>query len=181
MQLGRGLTVLLGGARSGKSDLAVQLATAWPGTVTFVATATAGDEDMARRIERHQAERPTEWTLIESPLVSAAEISAVDDQSLVVLDCITLLVANLLFADHDEATIVSHVDELGQALANRAAPSLVITNEVGLGIHPETKMGREYRDLLGRSNRALTTVAETSLFVAAGKVLPLQDLSIAWE
>lgn len=181
MELGRGLSLLVGGARSGKSDLAVQLGEAWPDQVTFVATATAGDDDMTKRISRHQDERPAGWTLIESPDFSAihAEALAVDD--LVIIDCITLLVSNLMFADNDEMAIDRHVTELGQVLASRTAPTLVISNEVGLGIHPETELGRIYRDTLGRANRSLAAVAETSVFVVAGKALPLRDLTISWS
>ena len=178
--VGRGLTLLVGGARSGKSDLAVRLGAAWPNQVTFVATAIAGDDDMADRITRHQQERPPQWTLFEEPLFGAADVALAPPDDLVIIDCITLLVANLMFGVHDEPAIVKHVDELAVALASRRAPSLVISNEVGLGIHPETTMGREYRDILGRANRRLADASETALFVAAGKVLPLQDLKIHW-
>ncbi len=180
MQLGRGLSLLVGGARSGKSDLAVRLGEAWPAQITFVATATAGDADMTERISQHQNERPAGWTLVESPDFSAthAEALAVDD--LVILDCMTLLVSNLMFADNDEMAIDRHVTELGRVLASRAAPTLVISNEVGLGIHPETELCRTYRDTLGRANRSLAAAAQTSVFVVAGKALPLQDLTIRW-
>jgi len=180
MQLGRGLTLLLGGARSGKSDLAVQLGASWPGDVVFVATATAGDDDMAARITRHQAERPATWHLIEAPDFSADDAAAIDPAALVIVDCMTLLVSNLMFGNHDEATILRHVGELGSALTTRAGPTVVISNEVGLGVHPETEMGRHYRDTLGRANRALATISETSVLVVAGKVLPLTNLATTW-
>ena len=180
MQLGRGLSLLVGGARSGKSDLAVRLGEAWPGHVTFVATATAGDDDMTDRITRHQAERPAGWTLVEAPMFDSKAAASLAASDLVIVDCMTLLVANLMFAEIDEREVEQHVGELGHALAERSGPTIVISNEVGLGIHPETKLGRTYRDTLGRANRALATVAETSLFVVAGKVLPLQRLDTAW-
>lgn len=180
VQLGRGLTLLLGGARSGKSDLAVQLGEAWSGDVTFVATATAGDDDMATRIARHQAERPAGWHLIEQPHFNAIDAAELPDDALVIVDCATLLVANLLFADLGEAAVLAHVDALASALAARHGPTLMITNEVGLGIHPETALGRDYRDLLGRVNRSLAEQSETSLFVVAGKVLELETLDIGW-
>ena len=180
MQLGPGMSLLLGGARSGKSDLAVRLGQAWPGAVTFVATATAGDDDMAQRIERHQGERPPEWGVIESPFFAAEHAALLPTDDLVIVDCVTLLVANLMFDRHPEADIMIHIDTLGSALAARPAPSIVISNEVGLGVHPETAMGREYRDLLGRANRSIAAAAETSLFVVAGKVIPLHDLEPTW-
>ena len=89
MHLGRGLSLLLGGARSGKSDLAVTLGESWPGHVVFVATATAGDEDMAARIDRHQAERPTDWQLVEAPQFDATQVAALGADDLVIVDCIT--------------------------------------------------------------------------------------------
>jgi len=180
MQLGRGLSLLVGGARSGKSDLAVQLGEAWPGSVTFVATATAGDDDMADRIDRHQSERPASWTLVESPQFGADGVASLAADDLVIVDCVTLLVSNLMFADIDEPSIVQHMHDLAQGLASRTAPTVVITNEVGLGIHPQTPLGRHYRDTLGRANRATASAAETSLFIVAGKALPLQDLTITW-
>lgn len=180
MRLGRGLTLLIGGARSGKSDLAVQLGEAWPNQVTFVATATAGDDDMARRISRHQQERPADWSLVEAPLFGAGDVASVAADDLVIVDCLTLLASNLMFDGLDESAVTEHAHALAQQLAERAAPCLVITNEVGLGIHPETELGRSYRDMLGRTNRAFADAAETSLFVVAGKVLPLQDVHVGW-
>ncbi|MEM7095308.1 MAG: bifunctional adenosylcobinamide kinase/adenosylcobinamide-phosphate guanylyltransferase [Actinomycetota bacterium] len=180
ISVANGLTMLLGGARSGKSDLAVRLAETWPGSVTFVATATAGDADMARRIERHQDERPADWDLIEAPLFGSTDIGAIGGDALVIVDCVTLLVSNLLFAERDDPAITGHVAELGAALARRAGPTLAVTNEVGLGIHPETELGRRYRDVLGRANRVLAEHAELSLFVAAGRALRLEEVEPTW-
>ena len=181
MRLGRGFTLLIGGARSGKSDLAVRLGLAWPGDVVFVATASAGDEDMERRIARHQDERPDDWALVEAPLCSANDVDIPDGDALLIIDCVTMLVANLMFAQRTEDEIDAHMVVLADALANRSGgPSVVVTNEVGLGVHPETELGRAYRDVLGRSNRRLADRSETSLFVAAGQVLPLETLDIGW-
>ena len=178
-QLGHGLSFLVGGARSGKSDLAVRAGQQWPGSVTFVATATAGDDDMADRIERHQAERPAHWELLESAMFGAADVASIGD-GLVIVDCVTLLVANLMFADRSDAEILEHVGALGNALAERDGPTLVISNEVGLGVHPETELGRSYRDVLGRANRAVAAEAQASFFVVAGKVLPLRELDLSF-
>ncbi len=180
MRLGQGLSLLVGGARSGKSDLAVRLGEAWPGEVTFVATATAGDADMAARIERHKHERPAGWRLVESPLFAAVDAEAMNADDLIVVDCLTLLVANLMFDAQPEDEIVTHVEKLSAALAVRSTPSIVISNEVGLGVHPETELGRAYRDILGRANRSVASAAETSLLVVAGNVLPLKSLDITW-
>jgi len=180
VSLGRGCTVLLGGARSGKSDLAVKLGRAWDGPVTFIATAEEGDDDMASRIARHRAERPDSWTLVEAPLLGAGEIVDADPESLVIVDCITLLVSNLMEAGKTESQIDDHASVLSHALVSRPSPTVVVTNEVGLGVHPETELGRAYRDVLGRYNRRLADRAQTTLFVAAGRVTPLERLDISW-
>ena len=174
------MTLLVGGARSGKSDLAVQAGNAWSGDVCFVATAEAHDDDMATRISCHQAERPSDWMLVEAPRWAASDVAQVPGASLVIVDCITLLVSNLFLDPADEAAILAHVDDLGAALAARSAPTIVISNEVGLGVHPQTELGREYRDLLGRVNRVLTNHADAAFFVLAGMGLPLQQIDIKW-
>lgn len=181
MKLGRGCTVLLGGARSGKSDLAVKLGEAWPNEVIIAATAEAGDDDMAQRISRHQAERPADWGVIEAPLLSAQEVVSVNPAALLIVDCITLLVSNLLHADKTEAQIDEHASILSHALVSRPSPTIVVTNEVGLGVHPTSELGRQYRDVLGRYNKRLADRAETTLFVAAGRVTPMVDLTIDWS
>ncbi len=181
MKLGRGCTLLLGGARSGKSDLAVKLGQAWSGDVILAATAEAGDDDMAARIARHQAERPSDWGLIEAPLLSAQEVVAVDPGALLIIDCITLLVSNLLHADKTEAQIDEHASILTHSLISRPSPTIVISNEVGLGVHPTSELGRQYRDVLGRYNRRIADRAQTSLFVAAGQVMELQNLETNWS
>lgn len=180
MQLGRGFSFLVGGARSGKSDLAVQLGIAWPGDVVLIASASAGDAEMERRIARHQLERPDDWALIEAPLCSANDVTAVDESSLLIIDCITMLVANQMFAQRSETEILAHATVLADTLSHRAGPSIVISNEVGLGVQPETEAGRDFSDLLGRVNRHLADRSETTLFVSAGKVAHLSDLEITW-
>jgi len=178
--IGTGFTLLLGGARSGKSDLAVKLGQSWGGDVIVAATAEAGDDDMAQRIARHQAERPGTWGLIEAPLLGAHEIVELDPGALVIIDCITLLVTNLMHAGKTETQVDEHASVLSHALVSRTAPTLVVTNEVGLGVHPTSELGRQYRDILGRYNRRLAERAQTTLFVAAGLVTPLETLSTTW-
>jgi adenosyl cobinamide kinase/adenosyl cobinamide phosphate guanylyltransferase len=172
------MTLLLGGVRSGKSDLAVHLARRWHGSVAFMATARAFDDDMARRIARHQADRPPEWTLLERPELSAADIEACPVDHLVVVDCITLLVSNLMLVDRDEWDITDHITELATVLAPRA--SVVVSNEVGMGVHPPTDLGRRYRDVLGRANTILAAYAAHTHLVMAGKTFPLTDPPMPW-
>jgi len=173
------LVVLVGGARSGKSTLAQRLAeeaAARTGAaVTFVATATPGDADMAARIARHQADRPAGWGLVEEPLDVATALARVDPAATVIVDCLTLWVANLVFADRSDAEIEAETRAVAADLARRPGLSLVVTNEVGLGVHPPTELGRRYQDLLGRVNQLAVAAAGRALLVVAGRALPLAD------
>ncbi|MDH4276593.1 MAG: bifunctional adenosylcobinamide kinase/adenosylcobinamide-phosphate guanylyltransferase [Acidimicrobiia bacterium] len=164
--------LLLGGVRSGKSSLAVTIGRGWDGPVTFVATAQAIDDDMTARIDRHRRERPEHWTVLEYPMPSADDLPGTAG-GLIIVDCITVLVANLLFADPGDDAIVEHVSRLGEALADRAA--VVVTNEVGMGVHPPTELGRRYRDLLGAANRALAASLDDTYLVMAGRAVRLDD------
>lgn len=176
-----GLTLLLGGARSGKSDLATRLGESWPGDVAFVATAEALDDDMESRIKRHRDDRPSHWNVLEAPLVNAGDIATIAADQLVIVDCLTMLTSNLMFAQRDEPAILDHVESLGRALRARPAPSLVISNEVGMGIHPATELGRDYRDLLGRVNRAVAALADAALLIIAGRAIELQEINATWS
>lgn len=180
VQLGHGFTFLLGGARSGKSDLAVELGKAWSGAVVFAATAEPLDDDMADRIVRHQTDRPDSWGLIEAPLLNAGDIAEIDPAALLIVDCVTLLASNLMMAEKSNTQIEDHISVLAHALVSRTAPTIVISNEVGLGVHPETELGRRYRGVLGRANKRLASRAETTLFAAAGMVTPLAPVDISW-
>ena len=178
IRIGNAMTLLLGGARSGKSDLAVSLGNAYPGTVVFAATAEAGDDDMADRIRRHQDDRPADWGLIEAPLLGASDLDTVDPSAMLIIDCITLLVTNLIFADKTDEQIDQHASILSHVLVSRRAPTIVISNEVGLGVVPDNELGRRFRDVLGRYNNRLSSRAETALFVAAGRATRLGTVSL---
>jgi adenosylcobinamide kinase/adenosylcobinamide-phosphate guanylyltransferase len=170
------LTFLIGGARSGKSALALELATAHVGGVVYVATSPRieGDVDLDNRIDAHRAERPAAWTTIEEPLDLMAALARAAD-SFVIVDCITLWVSNLLWRGDDEPVITAAAREAATATAARVAPTVVISNEVGLGVHPETDVGRQFRDVLGRVNQIWAAAAERSLLLVAGRALPLLD------
>lgn len=170
------LTLLLGGARSGKSALAVEIAHRHDGPVTYVATAAAGDSDMADRIDRHRAERPAHWRTIEEQIDLIGALDAAGGaNTLVVVDCLNLWTSNLLFAEHGDDEIRELADAAAEFAAASPAPTVVISNEVGLGIHPETELGRRFRDVLGWVNQTWARHADRSLFLVAGRVLPLQD------
>ena len=171
------LTVLIGGARSGKSDLAVQIGRQYDGAVTFIATAQGLDGDMASRIARHQAERPP-WPTLETPTALHEGLESVPPDHLVIIDCLTLWVANAIFDDWSDDAVHSAATQSAEIAANRRGPTVAVTNEVGLGIHPETELGRRYRDVLGRVNRIWTARADRSLFLVAGRALELYN---PWE
>ena len=163
------VTLLIGGARSGKSALAVEVARRHRGGVVFLATAEPFDDDMRQRIAQHRDDRPP-WPTIEAPLDLGVALAAVTDDSMAIVDCVTVWAANEL---HHRGTV--DASALVAALADRRGPSVVITNEVGLGVHPETELGRIYRDELGRVNQAIAAVASTTLLLVAGKALRLDD------
>ena len=168
-----GLTVLLGGARSGKSALAVEMGRRHAGGVTFLATSPPIDGDLADRIARHRAERPA-WPTIEEPHDVAGALTGAGDD-LVIVDCLTLWVNNLLHRGDADADIEALSRSTAAGAAERAGPTVVITNEVGLGVHPETELGRRYRDVLGRVNQHWVQAADVALLLVAGRAVPLSD------
>jgi len=168
------ITLLLGGARSGKSALAVELGRRHEGAVVFVATCTPSDEDLGERIARHRSTRP-DWPTIEEPVELATAVVKVDRDALLIVDCLTLWVSNLMLRGDDEAAVTGAAGQVAGALLDRRGPAVVVSNEVGLGVHPERELGRRYRDLLGRANQIVAAAADTTLFVVAGRALRLDD------
>jgi adenosylcobinamide kinase / adenosylcobinamide-phosphate guanylyltransferase len=175
-----GVTLLLGGARSGKSDLAVQLAVAWGGPVTFVATCSldadgAGgvDANLAARVGRHRADRPGTWRTVEESVTVHEVVSAAPVDHLVLLDCVTLWVARMVMDAVGEDAAAERADELVAAFQTRQAPVLLVSNEVGLGVHPSSALGSAFRDALGRVNRRLGIAADRSVVLIAGRVVDL--------
>ena len=180
------LLLVLGGARSGKSAYAQRLAQKLGGDdVLFVATAEAWDEDMAQRIARHRQERPAAWQTLETPRhVGQTIVPHLHDTTVVLIDCLTLLVSNTLLhcgASPDptaaEAAVQEEVAALVQTCQTSAATCIVVSNEVGLGLVPDNPLGRLYRDLLGRANQTLAARAEAVYFMVAG--LPVDVKALA--
>ena len=171
------LTVLTGGVRCGKSAAASAAAAAAGAPVVFVATAEPGDDDMARRIERHQAERPDQWTTVEAPRDLAAAVATVDPDATLIIDCLGLWVTNRMLEDPSPAAaeLVEEAMGLAQQLAARPGKALVVTNEVGSGVVPPTPLGRDFRDLLGLVNQTVVRAADDAYLVVAGRLLPLAD------
>ena len=166
-------TLLIGGARSGKSALALDIARKWGGPVTFIATGEPRDEEMSARIEQHKAERDPAWTTIEEPIEIAEAISQSPVDSLVILDCLTLWAANL-FDRGIEGEGEARARQASAVSSSRTTPLIVITNEVGSGIVPDNATARAYRDLLGSINSIFAADSREVLLVAAGRVSPMK-------
>jgi adenosyl cobinamide kinase/adenosyl cobinamide phosphate guanylyltransferase len=174
-----GLTVLLGGARSGKSELSSELAAATDLPVVVVVTAEARDEEMAERIRRHRESRPAAWITVEAPVEVARAVGELAPNAFVVLDCLSLWVSNAIEAKLGDDQILDEAREIASALAKREVPAVVVSNEVGLGIVPMNALARRYRDTLGRVNATFVDAAESAYFVVAGKALALEDVTLA--
>lgn len=175
-----GLTLILGGARSGKSSHALKLARDTGKSVTFIATAQALDEEMSARIEKHRAERPAHWQTLELPAHLAEHLGQIKSE-VVILDCVTLLVSNLLmqFTDDDRVdeprflqTVQDEIQALLAAIGTSKQHWIIVSNEVGLGLVPAYPLGRIYRDALGWANQRLAQAADSVLLMVAG--IPVQ-------
>ena len=180
------LILILGGARSGKSDFAERLAAhlSPEGSVTYVATATVGDDEMAARIAAHRAHRPATWHTLEVPArVGAAVLNQARYADVILLDCLTLLVSNVLMPAYEgeplevaKRRVAEEMDALLAAYRHHHATWIVVSNEVGMGLVPPYPLGREYRDALGRANRRLAATADRVLFMVAGIPLDVKAL-----
>ncbi|MCC6906050.1 MAG: bifunctional adenosylcobinamide kinase/adenosylcobinamide-phosphate guanylyltransferase [Anaerolineae bacterium] len=186
------IILILGGARSGKSTCAEQIAASLGGdSVLFVATAEPIDDEIRERITRHRASRPTTWRTVEAPVDAAAALQAAyRGEHVVLLDCLTVLATNLLiratgpyddpfdapdrdpFDETIEAQVLTEINALVAFARSTSVTLLIVSNEVGLGVVPPYDLGRAYRDLLGRANQAIAAEADRVVFMVAG--LPLQ-------
>ncbi len=178
--------LITGGARSGKSHYATELAARTGEKVLFVATATAGDDDMGRRIEQHQRERSPAWRTLEAPVEVGQRIAAaIDDAEVVIVDCLTLLVTNLLGQSTDPASgeidsaaagaaVDREIEALGDCIRGSRAAFIIVSNEVGLGIVPANEMSRIYRDLLGKANQKVAEIVDEVYLLVAGQPLRIK-------
>lgn len=174
------LTLILGGARSGKSTFAENLAAEMTAdsaenSVLYVATAQAWDDEMRARIVKHQQERPSTWKTVEAPLGVADTISAaIGDENVILLDCMTVLTSNILlefddpFADEVEEAVNAEIDALLAFIDQTETQMIIVSNEVGMGLVPPYPLGRAYRDLLGKVNQRLAARAEVVKLLVAG-------------
>jgi adenosylcobinamide kinase/adenosylcobinamide-phosphate guanylyltransferase len=182
------LTLILGGARAGKSAYAEQLVTNYGSRVLYIATAEVKDEEMRARAQMHRARRPTPWTTLEAPTdIGAALLSVRPSVDAILLDCLTLLVTNLVLKHGGEgemiapeveeaadATVSAEIEALLKAQAQLGLPMVVVSNEVGLGVVPPYPVGRLYRDVLGRANQQLAAAADRVYLMVAGLSMTLK-------
>jgi adenosyl cobinamide kinase/adenosyl cobinamide phosphate guanylyltransferase len=169
------LTFLLGGARSGKSALAARLAAEWEGSVLVLATAEAReDAELAARIAHHRRERPAAWQTVEEPLDLVGELRRAPTDAFVLVDCLTLWAANALEVGWSDDEVERAAGEAAVLAAGRPAPTVVVSNEVGMGIVPDTPLGRSFRDLQGRVNTVFAAEANRACLVVAGRALELK-------
>ncbi|MEF3275672.1 MAG: bifunctional adenosylcobinamide kinase/adenosylcobinamide-phosphate guanylyltransferase [Chloroflexus sp.] len=178
-----GIILFTGGARSGKSRCAERYAARLSDQVVYVATATASDDEMRERIARHQARRPSMWRTLEVPTNVAAALADLPAGTVVVLDCLSLLLSNLLLAyeSNPEPAINQELDNLLAVVTQRDLTLIVVTNEVGMGIVPAYPLGRQYRDLLGLANQRLAAVAMAVYLVVCGIPVELRALEATWN
>jgi len=165
------MTLLLGGAASGKSRSAAALAARTGRSVTVIATAEALDDEMAARIARHRRERPQGWAVIEEPLDLTGAVERARGATIV--DCLTLWVSNLLGDDLGDEEIADRAAAAAKACAARPEPTIVISNEVGSGIVPMHPLARQYRDVLGRVNAMFADEADVVALMVAGRAVRL--------
>jgi adenosylcobinamide kinase/adenosylcobinamide-phosphate guanylyltransferase len=163
------VTLVLGGARSGKSRYAERLIEAAPPPWQYVATAEPLDDEMRARIAEHRTRRPPQWRTIEAPRALAEALTAAPPGAAVLVDCLTLWLSNLMLAG---IAMAPEADRLEQALARRGGPTVLVANEVGSGIVPENALARRFRDEAGRLNQRLAARADRVVLLVAG--IPLQ-------
>jgi len=177
--------LILGGARSGKSRLAKEMALRLGGKVLFVATGEARDEEMEQRIEKHKRERPPTWRSAELPTDVGRRLRReIGNAQVVIVDCLTLLVSNIIgrcgddpeqvSAELVEARLTAEIDELTGCIDGSAATFILVSNEVGMGLVPENRVGRLYRDLLGKVNQTIARRADRVYFMLSGVPLNLK-------
>ncbi len=166
------LTLILGGARSGKSRHAEELVERAPPPWRYIATAQAWDDEMAARIAEHRARRESGWRTIDAPHDLAAALRALPPGAPVLVDCLTLWLSNRLLA---EADLAAEGAALVEALAGHDGPLVAVSNEVGLSIVPDNPLGRRFRDAQGRLNQSVAARASRVIFMVAGLAMTVKD------
>ena len=173
------LILIGGGVRSGKSAFALGLARRLGKRRVYLATAEALDDEMSARIDRHARERGADFRTVEAPLDAAERLAVEAEADVVVLDCLTLWLSNLLLRGDAEGEILARVNGLIEMLRRKPFHSILITNEVGMGVVPESSLGRAFRDLCGRAHQSVAAVADEIYFGALGTLIRLKPAPLA--
>ena len=168
------IVVVGGGVRSGKSAFALELAHRLGKRRAFIATATALDDEMKLRIERHQKERRDEFTTVEEPLDLGAAIESIDAHDVVVIDCLTLWLSNLLLHQESVEAILARADDLVRALNKRRFHVVLVTNEVGMSVHPPTPLGRMFVEVAGWTHQRVARAADEIYLAVLGTTLKIK-------
>ena len=182
--MGKRLTLILGGARSGKSSFAETLAQKRGGDdVLFVATAQARDDEMRVRIAHHRTVRRIDWRILEAPMAVARALESTKPARVVLLDCVTLWASNILLANESTATeaMTHEIEELLAWYRKSSSELIIVSNEVGMGIVPDNALGRAYRDLLGAVNRKFAEVADEVYWLVAGLPVEIKSRAVRVE
>ena len=166
---------ILGGARSGKSAYALNLAKEKSRKVLYIATAEAGDSEMKSRISKHKASRPRYWKTIEEPLDLIAALKKHKHKyEVIIIDCLTLYLSNLMHKGLTQGAVIKIIKDAAAYIKAMRESVVVISNEVGLGIVPENKLAREFRDIAGLANQIMAKAADEAVFIQAGIPLKLK-------
>lgn len=176
---GSKLIFILGGARSGKSAYALELAESIAGERLYIATAEALDKEMAERIKKHKKERGNNWTTIEEPIHVADVIRDNKKHDVILLDCITIWLSNLMsrksgVRSQKSEVIYKNINHLASACRNSKANIIVVSNEVGLGIVPDNPLARQFRDIAGYANQKIAAAADEVYFVVSGMAMKMK-------
>lgn len=178
------LFFITGGARSGKSFYAQDRAHQWSDEhglpVTYVATATAGDPEMVDRIARHQATRPTHWATVEEPEDPVRILGSLTTPTIVIVDCLSLLLSNWMLREPSDAWLLERQSELVAALETFGPPVFVVSNEVGQGIVPMNALARRYRDQLGLFNQRVAKAADRVIWMVSGLPVDVRASAPQW-
>ncbi|MFH1478463.1 MAG: bifunctional adenosylcobinamide kinase/adenosylcobinamide-phosphate guanylyltransferase [Candidatus Omnitrophota bacterium] len=167
------ITFILGGARSGKSGFALKMAKEKTKKAAFVATCQALDKEMKERIRLHKKQRPKSWKTFEEPKNIASLLKRINlKYDVVIIDCLTLLISNLMLDGKSQKDIEKEISGILAALNKNRSRSIIVSNEVGLGIVPESRLGRDFRDIAGRMNQIVAKEANEVFFMASG--LPIK-------
>lgn len=169
------IILVLGGAKSGKSRFARDLACKWKKEVAYVATLLALDEEMALKIEEHKGQRPPTWLTIEEGEDLVSALKQVADREIIIVDCLTLFISNLLLKGVEEGNILNNLERFIERSRESKKKVIFVSNEVGMGIVPENKLARQFREIAGKVNQMVASVSDEVYLLVAGKALRIKS------